>query len=86
MDKNKIINFSDIIGNKEEEENNINENKINVEIKYIENDRNKDEEKIEKYEIIPKEITVDEELSKLVINNYILNNSNLSIDEKVNLP
>ena len=84
MGKNKITNFSYIIGNKEEE-NNINENKINVEIKYIENDRNKDEEKIEKYEIIPKEIPAGEELSKLIINNYILNNSNLNIDEKIKL-
>ena len=46
--KNKIVNFSYIIEkkeNKEEKDNIINENKINIEIKYIENDRYKKKDK-----------------------------------------
>ena len=54
---------------------------IKIDIKYIENDKN-----IEKnYEIIPIEILEGEEFSKLIINNYLLNNTNLSIDEKIKL-
>ena len=91
--KNKIVNFGYIIEkkeNKEEKDNIINENKINIEIKYIENDRykkkdKKNEEKIENYEIIPEEIQAGEELSKLIINSYILNNSKIKEDEKTKL-
>ena len=92
--KNKIINYSYIIENKEnkeEKENNINNNKINIEIKYIENDRYKEKddekkkEKNENYEIIAEEIPKGEELSKLIINNYIINNLNLNEDEKIKL-
>ena len=84
----EVINFSYIIENKEE--NNINNRKINIEIKYIKSDRNyneKDKEVIENYEIIPEELPPGEELSKLIINDYILNNSNLNlnIDEKKKL-
>ena len=88
MKNNKFINFSYIIENTEEKENNINDKKINIEIKYIENDRNnneKNKEKIKNFEIIPEEIPAGEELSKLIINNYILNNSNLNINEKIKL-
>ena len=68
---NEIINLNYIINNKEN-----NNSKINVEINYLEN-----EEKIEKkYEIIPYYLTEGEELSKLIINNY-LKNDNLEKDE-----
>ena len=86
--KNRIIDFIYIIENKEEKENNINDKKINIEINYIKNDKNNDEknkEIIENYEIIPEEIPPGEELSKLIINKYMLNNSNLNINEKIKL-
>ena len=85
--KNRIINFSYIIENKEEKEN-IDDKKIKIEIKYIENDRNngeKNKEKIEIYETIPVKIPAGDELSKLIINNYILNKPNLNINEKTKL-
>ena len=90
MKKNKIINFSYILDNEEKEENSINENKIKIEIKYKENDRYKgkiDEknENIETYEVIPEELPIGEELSKLIINNYILRNLNLNEGEKLKL-
>ena len=88
MKNNEFINFSYIIENIEEKENNINDKKINIEIKYIENDINnneKNKEKIENFEITPEEISAGDELSKLIINNYILNNSNLNINEKIKL-
>ena len=93
--KNKLNNFSYIIENKEKNENGennnvINDNTINIEIKYKEFDRYKDineqnKEISEKYGIIPEEIPIGEELSKLIINNYILNNSNLNEEEKTKL-
>ena len=90
MKKNKIINFSYILDNEEKEENSINENKINIEIKYMENDRYKGKnddknENFEKYELIPEELPNGEELSKLIINNYILNNSKIKEDVKMKL-
>ena len=88
--KNKIINYSYILEKKEKEENTINENKINIEIKYIEKNRNieKNDEKNgknEKFEIVPEILPVGEELSKLIINNYILTDSNLNEEEKLKL-
>ena len=59
---NEIINLNYIINNKEN-----NNKKINIEIDYLEN-----EEKVEKkYEIIPYYLPEGEELSKLIINNYL---------------
>ena len=71
---NEIINLNYIINNKEN-----NNSKINVEINYLEN-----EEKIEKkYEIIPYYLPEGEELSKLIINNYLKNNN--LIEEEIKL-
>ena len=83
--KNKICNFNYII-KKNEENNNI--NKINIEIKYIENDISKNGEKNEikeNYEIIPNEIPEGEELSKIIIYNYLLKNLNFDEEEKIKL-
>ena len=64
---NEIINLNYIINNNKESKN----NKINFEINYLDN-----EEKIEKkYEIIPYYLPEGEELSKLIINNYLKNNN-----------
>ena len=71
---NENINLNFIINNKE-----IN-NKINFEINYLEN-----EEKIEKkYEISPNFLEEGDELSKLIINNY-LNNNNLDNENEVKM-
>ena len=71
---NEIINLNYIINSKEN-----NNSKINVEINYLEN-----EEKIEKkYEIIPYYLPEGEELSKLIINNYLKNNN--LIEEEIKL-
>ena len=76
---NQIINLNYIINN---DNNIIDNNKINLDIKYTdENEKN-----IEKnYEIIPQEIEKGEELSKLIINNYILKNKDLTEEEKIKL-
>ena len=73
---NGIINLYYII-----EKNNI-KDKIQLEIKYLD-ETNKNLEKI--YEIIPQNIEKGEDLSKLIINNYILNNKALSEEEKIKL-
>ena len=82
---NEIINFSFIINNEEDLKNkdNILDNKINIEVKY--NDYNNNEEKCENYSIAPEEIDDGEELFKLIINNYILNNTSKNEDEKEKL-
>ena len=83
--KNKICNFNFII-EQNEEYNEI--NKIHIDIKYVENDKNKNDSKNvikEVYEIIPDEIPKGEELSKIIINNYILNNINLEKEEKIKI-
>ena len=76
---NQIINLNYIINN---DNNIIDNNKINLDIKYTdENEKN-----IEKnYEIIPQEIEKGEELSKIIINNYIIKNRDLTEDEKIEL-
>ena len=64
---NEIINLYYIMNNNKENNN----SKINVEINYLEN-----EEKIEKkYDITPYYLPEGEELSKLIINNYLKNNN-----------
>ena len=72
--KNQILNVNYITDLKED--------KINIEIKFRDN-QNKNYEK--KYEIIPKEILEGDELSKLIINKYLLNNKELNDEEKVKL-
>ena len=57
--------------------------KIKLEIKYNENKNGKNVEK--KYEIIPEKIEKGEDLTKLIINNYILNDHYLSDEEKLKL-
>ena len=74
MRDNQNINLNYIINNME-----IN-NKIKIEIYYLEN-----EEKIEKkYEIIPKYLPEGEELSKIIIDNY-LNNNNIEEEKETNI-
>ena len=82
--KNKVYNFNYII---EKNEENDNINKINIDIKYIEEDiyiKKKNEIK-ENYEIIPYEISEGEELLKIIINDYLLNNLNIDKEEKIKL-
>ena len=43
------------------------------------------EDKTQNYELEPKELPSGDELSKLIIHNYILNNSSLSEEEKIKL-
>ena len=71
---NQIINLNYIINDGN------NNNKINLEINYLLNN-----EKIDKkYEMTSIKLPDGEELSKLIINNY-LNNSILNDEEKINL-
>ena len=78
--KNKVLNFGYVL---KQNENNL--NPINFDIKYKENNNRKTEEKKENYKIIPYEIPKGEELFKLILNNYILENVNLSEEEKLGL-
>ena len=74
MRNNQTTNFNYIINNKE------NNNKINVELTYLENNQ-----KIEKkYDIAPKCLPEGDELSKLIINKY-LNENNLEEEEETEL-
>ena len=83
--KNKANNFSYIIENKKD--NNDDNNKIDYEIKYSEIDKNKKEVKnfCEKHEMIPIEMPMGEELSKLIIYQYLTGDSNLNESEKLKL-
>jgi hypothetical protein len=83
--RNKITDLFFIIDNKEENINKNHKEKINIDISYVEHDASKKEEKKnEKYEIDIDEIISGEELSKLIINNYVLNNdTNLKNEEKI---
>ena len=74
---NEIVNLYYII------EKNKNKDKINLDINYLDSESNKNVDKT--YEIIPEKIEKGEDLSKLIINNYILNNKDLSEDEKIKL-
>ena len=74
MRNNETTNLNYIINNKE------NNNKINVELTYLEN-----KEKIEKkYDLVPKYLPEGDELSKLIINKY-LNDNNLEEEEETKL-
>ena len=81
---NKIINFGYILKKNED----IN-NPINIDIKYIKNSRNiKNEKKKEikkNYKLNSYEIPNGDELFKLILNNYIIKNSKLTENEKLNL-
>ena len=80
--KNKIMDFNYII---EKNELNDSNNKINIDIKYTDNDNNKKDTKKEideNYEIIPYEIPKGEELSKIIIYNYLLKNENFDEEKK----
>ena len=78
--KNKILNVGYVLKN-----NDINLKPINIDINYIENNNRKTEEKKYNYKLIPYEIPNGEELFKLIMNNYILDNENLSEEEKLYL-
>lgn len=54
--------------------------KIKTQISYLDNDGNNFKKE---YELNPEEIKKGEELSKLIINNYIMNNSDLTEVEKI---
>ena len=54
--------------------------KIKTQINYLDNDGNNFKKE---YELNPEEIKKGEELSKLIINNYIMNNSDLTEVEKI---
>ena len=56
-------------------------NKIKMEVNYTDEEN----KKFKNYEIIPEKIENGEELSKLIINNYIINNKDLSEEEKLKL-
>ena len=72
--EDEIINLNYITNNEKNEP-------IKVEIKYLEDDKN-----IKKnYEIIPLEIKEGEDFSKLIINNYLLNNLDIPQEEKIKL-
>ena len=73
---NQIINLNYIIN----DENNNHNNKINVEINFLLNNAKIDK----KYEIASLKLPDGEELSKLIINNY-LNKSNIDEKEKIKL-
>ena len=81
---NKIINFGYILKKNED----IN-NPINIDIKYIKNSINiKNEKKKEikkNYKLNSYEIPNGDELFKLILNNYIIKNSKLTENEKLNL-
>ena len=81
--KNKVNNFFYIIEDKNEN-NDTNKIKVNIEIKYMDGEK-ENKEICENYEIEPLEVTLGEELSKLIIYNYISNNSNLDEKEKIKL-
>ena len=81
--KNKIMDFNYII---EKNDGNGDNNKINIDIKYIDNDNNNKDTKKEineNYEIIPYEISKGEELSKIIINNYLLKHTNFDREKKI---
>ena len=59
------------------------QDKIKLELRYLDYESNKNIKKI--YEIIPEKIEKGEDLSKLIINNYILNNNDLSEEEILKL-
>ena len=91
LDEGNIIKNNNNIPNIIREDEIINLNYVNkkndknelskIEIKYVENDKNIEK----KYEVIPIEINEGEELSKLIINNYISNEKNLSKENKLKL-
>ena len=77
MRDNEIANLYYII-----EKNKI-KDKILLEIKYLDSESNKNVNK--NYELIPEKIENGEDLSKLIVNNYMLDNKDLSDDERVKL-
>ena len=91
LDEGNIIQNNNNIPNIIREDEIINLNYVNnkkdkneltkIEIKYVENDKNIEK----KYEVIPIEINEGEELSKLIINNYISNRNNLSKEDILKL-
>ena len=74
--ENEIITLNYIINNKKHEDN------IIVKIKYKESDKKPFSKE---YKISNENLEKGEELSKLIINNYLLNNLDLSIEEKIKL-
>ena len=71
-----IINLNYIVEKKD------NNDKILLNIKYIDEEKNNKEKD---YEIIPEKSGNEEDLSKIIIYNYLLNNKNLKKDEKIRL-
>ena len=78
---NQINNFCYIIDNKKEDK-----DKIKIEVKYKSFENNSEfKDKVETYEILPFELPNGDELSKLIMNNYLVNNEKLSEKEKMKL-
>ena len=71
-----IINLNYIVEKKD------NNDKILLNIKYIDEEKNNKEKD---YEIIPEKSGNEEDLSKIIIYKYLLNNKNLKKDEKIRL-
>ena len=81
--ENQIVNIKYIVENKGEIEKNI---KLNLKYEFYHKKEKTNEETNENYEITSEEIQTGDELSKLIMNNYISNNDNLlSKDEKIKL-
>ena len=82
LKENQIVNMKYIIENKVDIDKNI---KLDFKYKLYNTKKQKDEEFKENYEINSEEIQSGEELSKLIINNYLLNNKDLNEEEKTKL-
>ena len=74
--ENELINLYYITNNKEDDKD------IDLEIKYFGIDKN---EFNKEYNLVIEELIKGEELSKLIMNDYILNNKDLSEEEKIKL-
>jgi len=78
IEKYILNNNSEIFGNEN--------NKLNLEIKYmINNGKIKNKNICEKYEITPEKIPEGEEISKLIMNDYLNKNKVLNEEEKIKL-
>ena len=82
---NQINNFCYIIENNQEDKEDKNKIKIEVKYKYYETDNNEFKDKNEIYEILPFELPNGDELSKLIMNNFLIKNKKLSEKEKAAL-
>ena len=85
MTQNHIANIKYIIENKKDENINGEKLKLNLKYKIINRKEDKIDEFNENYEIIPEEIQEGNELSKLIINDYLLKNEDMDREEQTKL-